>query len=480
VATTTKPATPARKLEPVIWWRWAVVLVPGTLLYFFPLLGLNPQQSRLFGVFVATIIALVAQPVRMGVSVVIAMTLLAVTGTLPPAKVLSGFANLTVWLIFTAFLFARAVTGTGFGTRVGYLFIRRFARTPLRLGYSMAAADLVLAPFVPSDTARGGGIIFPIARSVALAFGSEPGATARRMGTFLMLVSFHATYTASGMFLTGMAANSLIAEFAHNIGHVELTWMRWFSGAAVPGFLTLATMPWLLFRLAAPEIRDTEPARALARAELVRMGPLRRGEKWLVAIMSAVMAGWVTSPWHGIPNTFVALAGLSALLLAQVITWDDLLAEHRAWDALIWFAPLVMMSDALNEVGVVKILSGKLFGLMAGWSWPVVLVAVVTSYCYVHYSFASMTAHVTALYPAFLAAALAGGVQPMLAALPLAYFSNLNAAMTHYGTGSAPVYFGAGYVKQGEWWRLGFLISVINLMWWMGIGPLWWKVVGIW
>ena len=142
-------------MEPVIWWRWAAVLVPGTFLYFFPLLGLNAQQSRLFGVFVATFIALVAQPVRLGVSVVIAMTLLALTGTLAPAKVLSGFANLTVWLIFTAFLFARAVTVTGFGTRVGYLFVRRFARTPLRLGYSMAAADLVLAPFVPSDTARG-------------------------------------------------------------------------------------------------------------------------------------------------------------------------------------------------------------------------------------------------------------------------------------------------------------------------------------
>src|SRR5437870_8103381 len=182
-------------MEPVIWWRWAVVLVPGTLLYFFPLLGLNLQQSRVFGVFVATIIALVAQPVRMGVSVVVAMTLLAVTGTLAPAKVLSGFSNLTVWMVFTAFLFSKAVTATGFGTRVGFLFIQKFARTPLRLGYSLAAADLVLAPFIPSDTARGGGVVFPITRSVALAFGSEPGPTARLMGSFLMLVSFHTTYT---------------------------------------------------------------------------------------------------------------------------------------------------------------------------------------------------------------------------------------------------------------------------------------------
>jgi DASS family divalent anion:Na+ symporter len=176
----------------------------------------------------------------------------------------------------------------------------------------------------------------------------------------------------------------------------------------------------------------------------------------------------------------VALAGLSAILLAKVLTWDDLLAEHRAWDALIWFAPLVMMADQLNELGAIKVLSGKLFGVMQGWPWMLVLAALVTSYCYIHYSFASMTAHITALYPGFFGAALAGGVPPLLAALALAYFSNLNAAMTHYGTGSAPVYFNAGYVRQGEWWLYGFWISVINLIIWLGVGPVWWKLIGIW
>jgi DASS family divalent anion:Na+ symporter len=480
VSAITAQAVPAKAAQPAGWWRWAVVIVPGLLLYFIPLPGMNHAQEHVFAFFVATIIALVAQPVRMAVSVLLAMTLLAVTGTLPAAKVLSGFSNVTVWLIFTAFLFARAVTQTGFGMRVGYLFIERFGRTPLRLGYSLAAADLVLAPFIPSDTARGGGVVFPVTRSVAMAFGSEPGASAGKIGSFLMLVSFHTTYTASAMFLTGMASNPVIAEFARKIGHVELSWVRWLSGSIVPGMLTLAIVPWLLLKLVRPEIRDTGAGRAMARAELVRRGPMKREEKWLVAIMACVMTGWVTSPWHGLPNTFVALSGLCALLLARVIAWEDLLAEHRAWDALIWFAPLLMMSDAMNENGSIKVLSGGLFGVMKGWPWPAVLLALVAAYCYVHYGFASMTAHVTALYPGFLAAALAGGVPPMMAALPLAYFSNLNAAMTHYGTGSAPVFFGAGYVRQGQWWRLGFLISLINLAIWMGIGPWWWKLVGIW
>jgi DASS family divalent anion:Na+ symporter len=462
------------------WARWAAVLIPGTLLFLFPLPGLNAVQSHLLGIFVATIIALVAQPVPMGVSVLIAMTLLALTGTLPPGKVLSGFSNVTVWLIFTAFLFARSVTATGFGSRVGYLFIRQFARSPLTLGYSIAAANVALAPFIPSDTARGGGVIFPITRSVALDFGSEAGATAGRIGTYLMLVGFHSTYTSSAIFLTGMAANPLIAEFAHKIGHIELTWMRWFSGSVVPGFLSLLIVPWLLMRFFKPEIEDMAPARELARSELERMGPPKREEKWLMAIMLGVMAGWVTSPWHGIPNTFVALSGVSALLLVKVMTWDDLLAEHKAWDVLIWFAPLIMMADSLNETGVIQYLSEKLFRVMQGWPWPWVMLGLVVAYLYVHYSFASMTAHATALYPGFLAAALAGGVPPMLAALPLAYFSNLDAGITHYGTGSAPVFFGAGYVIQGDWWRIGFIISVVNLVIWMGVGIWWWKLIGLW
>jgi DASS family divalent anion:Na+ symporter len=469
-----------RPAQAAVWGRWAAVLTPGLLLYFIALPGLNPAQQHLFAIFAATIVALVAQPVPMGVSVLLATTLLALTGTLTPAAVLAGFGNVTVWLIFTAFLFSRAVTQTGFGMRVGYLFIERFARTPLSLGYSLGAAGLVLAPFIPSDTGRGGGIVFPITRSVASAFGSEPGPTARKIGAFLMLVSFHTTYPASAMFLTGMAANPLMAEFAFKIGHVELTWVRWLAGSIVPGTLTLLIVPWLLLRLVRPEIRRTDEARGMARRELARRGPMTRAEKWLVVIMLAVMAGWVTSPWHGVSNTFVALSGLCALLLARVIEWGDLLDERRAWDALIWFAPLIMMSDAMNANGTIKVLSRGLFAAVHGWPWFLAMLALVTAYCYVHYGFASMTGQATALYPAFFAATLAAGVPPIMGALALGYFSNLNAAMTHYGTGSAPVFFGAGFVRQGEWWRVGFLISLVNLVIWLGIGPLWWKLVGIW
>ena len=460
--------------------RWGIVLIPALAIYFAPIPGLNPQQRHLLAVFLGTIIALVARPVPMGVTMLITMTVLALARVLPYARVLSGFSNQTLWLIFTAFLFARAVTQTKFGLRVAYMFVRRFGHSSLTLGYSIAATDLVLAIFIPSDTARGGGIVFPITRSLAQVFDSEPGPTARRIGAFLMLVGFHATYTASAMFLTGMAANPLMADFAMKIAHVELTWARWALAAAVPGLLSMTFVPYLLYRLHPPEIKNTEAARAMARKELAAMGPMTRNERLLVVILVLVMAGWVTSPWHGVPNAFVAMAGVSSLLLTQVLTWDDLLNEHRAWDALIWFAPLLMMAEAMQDLGVIKVLSGAVFSHLAALPWVAALGLLLLTYLYVHYAFASMTAHVTALYPGFLTAAVATGAPGLVAALPLAYFSNLNACLTHYGTGSAPVYFGAGYVSQATWWRLGFLISLLNLVFWLGVGPLWWKVIGLW
>jgi divalent anion:Na+ symporter, DASS family len=461
-------------------WRWAVVLIPGALLYLLPVPALDPGQRHLLAFFAATIIALVARPVPMGVSVLVAMTALAVSGTLPAANVLAGFSDPTVWLIFTAFLFSRAVTQTRLGMRVGYTFIAKFGKRPLTLGYSIACSDLILAPFVPSDTARGGGIICPIVRAVGQALGSEPGTPSGKMGGFLVLVAFHTTYVASAMFLTGMAANPLMADFAYKIGHVELTWLRWLAGSIVPGALSLLFVPYLIYRMHPPGMENTEKAGAHARAELIAMGRMTRPESRLVFIMLAVMAGWISSPWHHIPNAFVALAGVSAILISGVISWDDLLSEGRAWDALIWFAPLIMMADELNKRGVIRTLSQSLFGYTKTLPWLVALVLLVVAYLYVHYGFASMTAHITALYPAFLAAALASGAPPLVAALAFAYFSNLDAGITHYGTGSAPVYFGLGYFTQPAWWKFGFFISVLNLVIWLGIGMCWWRLIGLW
>jgi DASS family divalent anion:Na+ symporter len=118
--------------------------------------------------------------------------------------------------------------------------------------------------------------------------------------------------------------------------------------------------------------------------------------------------------------------------------------------------------------------------MVAGWAWLWALVALVVVYVYSHYAFASLVAHATAMFPAFFAVAIGLGAPPLVAALALGFFSSLNAATTHYGTGPAPIVFGAGYLTQAQWWRVGFLISLLHLAIWLPIGLLWWRMIGLW
>ena len=119
-------------------------------------------------------------------------------------------------------------------------------------------------------------------------------------------------------------------------------------------------------------------------------------------------------------------------------------------------------------------------GMVSGYGWIAAFLVLALVYFYSHYFFASNTAHVASMYAAFLGVSIAAGAPPVLAALVLAFFSNLFAGMTHYGTGPAPVLFGTGYVEIGTWWRTGLLVSFVNIVIWVGLGGLWWKVLGLW
>jgi DASS family divalent anion:Na+ symporter len=122
---------------------------------------------------------------------------------------------------------------------------------------------------------------------------------------------------------------------------------------------------------------------------------------------------------------------------------------------------------------------GKEFGAhLAGFPRLAVYMMVALIYCYIHYFFASATAHISALFPLSMALMVAAGIPPFTAAIALGVLSNINGCLTQYGIGSGPVMYGAGYVPQGQWWRAGFLMSLIYMAVWLVVGPLWWKVLG--
>jgi DASS family divalent anion:Na+ symporter len=320
-------------------------------------------------------------------------------------------------------------------------------------------------------------------RSIATAFGSDPEqGTARKVGTFLTLTAFQGDIVTSAMFLTAMAANPLAQKLAAQQG-VTITWGGWALAALVPGLLSLLVVPLLLYKLCPPEIKTTPDATKLAQTEVARMGPIKADEWMMLGTFALLLVLWIFGPQlGGLTATAAALVGLGVLLLTGVLSWTDVQKEEGAWNTLVWFAALVMMAGFLNQLGLIPWFSATVATSLkaAGLTWTAAFAIVALVYFYSHYLFASNTAHVSAMYGAFLAVAIAVGTPPMLAALVLAFFSNLFSSMTHYGAGPAPVLFGSGFVDIGTWWRLGFVVSVVNIVIWLGVGGVWWKVLGIW
>ncbi|MCH9613708.1 MAG: putative malate transporter YflS [Chlamydiia bacterium] len=454
------------------------VILGGLVFFLQPPVGVEVQAMHMLGIFVFTIIGLILKPLPMGTVSIIGLTLVLLTKTLPFAPAFSGFSNPVVWLIVAAVLISKGFVKTGLGERIAYHLMKALGKTSLGMGYGIVATDLILAPAIPSITARAGGIIYPIILSLSKAFGSEPHAHPRKIGAFLMQTAFQGTVISSAMFLTSMAGNPLAADLAREVG-VNITWAGWAMAAIVPGLISLTVLPLVMYKFYPPEIKETPDARGFAARELKRLGPMKANEMILFGVFVVMIGLWISGPFIQMKAVTAALIGLSFLLLGKVLSWDEVISSKGAWDTLVWFATLVMMASSLNKMGLMKWFSGFVVTHVSHMHWIGGMLTLLIIFFYSHYFFASNIAHIGAMYPPFLIVAISLGTPPMLAALTLGFFGNLFGGLTHYGCGPAPIIYGAGYVKIGKWWQLGFLFSVINIIIWLGLGSIWWKLIGL-
>jgi len=462
-------------------WKGLLVMLLGASIWFSPVPeGLNVEAWRLFAVFAATILAVILQPLPMGVICFASLTLCALIGVLKPAQVLSGFSNLTIWLIVSAFLFSRGFIKTGLGARIAYMITRAVGHRTLNLAYALAVSDLIISPATPSVTARSGGIIFPIAQSLAVAFDSKPGKSARKMGAFLIQSVTHVSMITSSMFLTSQAGNTLVAALALQTLNYEIQWLLWFQAAVVPGIISFLLMPYLLYKFYPPEIKDTPEAKQIAEKELEKMGPMKNSEKILLFVFLLSLFLWATGQWTKVNPTIVGMLGVTIMLFGNVITWQDMISEKSAWDTMIWMGSIITLAGFLNSLGFIAWLSAQISSNMVGLSWIAALGLILVIYMYTQYAFAGLSAHVTALFPALAAVAIVAGAPVAVTVLSMGFISSLCGCLTHYASGPSPIFFGAGYTDVKTWWKIGFFASIFHLIVWIGIGSIWWKVLGLW
>jgi L-tartrate/succinate antiporter len=481
VAPITTPRPAVSMQPPHRWWKALAPIVLALVLASMPAPeGLAPYAWYFFAIFAGVILGLMLEPLPGGAIGLIGVTAVAVLAQFvlfAPAELakpgfkpynaalawaLSGFANSTVWLIFGAFMFALGYEKTGLGKRISLLLVQMMGRRTLTLGYAVAVADTLLAPFTPSNTARSAGTIFPVIRNLPALYDSKPNdPSSRRIGSYVMWVAIATTCVTSSMFLTGLAPNLLAIEMVNKTSHVSLTWSQWFLTFAPIGILLLALIPLVTYWLYPPEVKSGDAVPKWAGEELAKLGGLTNREITLGVLVLLALGLWIFGGDY-INATTVALVVISLMLVLGVVSWDDIVKNSAAWNTLAWFATLVALADGLNRVGFVKWFADTVGAHMGGFSPFAAMLVLVLVFYFTHYMFASITAHVTAMLPVMLAvgATIPGMNMPEYALL-LCLTLGIMGVLTPFATGPSPVYYGSGYLPAKDYWRLGAIFGVL-------------------
>lgn len=460
-------------------WKTFAPLVVWLAIYLWPVPpGLNANQWHYFAVFAAVITGLILESMPVGAVGFIGLTVAGVGGYIEsdPGKslrwMLAGFAESTVWLIVGAFVFSIGYRKSQLGRRIALLLVRSLGTNTLGLGYAVAMSDFLLAPATPSNTARSGGIVYPIISNIPRIYGSEPGPTAGKIGTYVMWTAFAATAVTSSLFFTALAPNAAALAIAKKTVGIDVSWAQWFIGFAPLGLLLMILVPLVSYVVCRPEVKRSPEISEWAGKELTEMGPMSRNEWIMFALILLAMFLWITGstpdirvPFLGsnfINPTTVVFIVISLMLVTGVIEFHDIVSEKSAWEVFFYFTSLLTLASGLNEIGFIKWVATEYAKPLIGLSPPTVMVLLVALFFWIHYFFSSITSHAAAVLPVVLA--VGSGIPDMpvaTLALLCMYSLGLMGVISPYATGPAPMYFGSGYIGKGQFWGFGLLFGLM-------------------
>lgn len=464
------------------WKIWFVVLIGVAVKCIPPPHAVTTKAWNLMAIFTATIVAILIQALPTGAVAFLGLCLTIVTHTLTFDEAFSQFATEGPWVVATSIFLAGGINKTGLGKRLSCLLVSLFGASTLGLTYSLVFSEFLLAPAIPSVAARAGGIMLPICVSLAEACGSRAhDGTARQLGGYLIVTVYQTSTITSAIFLTASSANPLSRLLGSDLSGQDISWLQWAAAGIVPGLVDIALIPLILWFVYPPALKNTEGARELARAEMRVLGPMTKDEWVMLGALLTTVALWVLGSVLKINLVAAAGVGLGIVFLTDVVTWADCTENQVAWDAFTWIAALASMAAQLNTMGVLALFSNvvsKMIDKAHCQAWLSVTILTVL-YVYAHYFFAGAVSQVAALYQSFVQIAIGTGVPRLLASLIFAYNSNILGSLTHYSQSHSPMFYSAGYLPLNTFLGLGLLISVVNIVVWLGVGAAWWKILNL-
>jgi DASS family divalent anion:Na+ symporter len=162
----------------------------------------------------------------------------------------------------------------------------------------------------------------------------------------------------------------------------------------VPGTILCLLLPYFYFIIFCP-VNNQSGIQHKIGLKLAVLGMISKKEIHLLGILVFCLVFWVFGSYLDISTTFVAMVSLFAIITFNIMSWNDVVKNYKAWDSFFWLSLMIKLSQQISDSGLAKsfgdscastIISMNLDGFGASF-----LLAII--YFLTMYLFSSITAY---------------------------------------------------------------------------------------
>jgi solute carrier family 13 (sodium-dependent dicarboxylate transporter), member 2/3/5 len=430
--------------------------------------GLSPAGQRVLAVAGLAIGLWCAEPVPAGVTGIVIVAALVLSGGVPGLReALAGFAEPVAYFLIGVLTLGLAVLRSGLAERLARFFLGRCNGRARALYLQLLLAFPLLTFVLPSATTRTGILVYVYEQALDLS--QVPRGAPLAKAVMLALNSINRL--ASTVLLTGGITPMLAASLIGGI-----SWSRWLVLMSVPFGVLLILGAGLIYIL---HRRGFDIALSCLPAE--RPKPLSGMEIRTLIITLGASLLWLTDAWHHWNPALPAILALACLLAPGigVLTWRDF-ESHFGWSNFFVLASSVSLAQALNSSGASAWIAQLIVRGMPSFGQHPLLVVVVLLVVSapVRLLIPNISGFLATTIPIAMSICSATGINPVIGGLAVMIAGD---AVLYYPAQSASslVVYERGHLSAPEIFRFGLWMTLVAFVVVLTVALPYWAAVGL-
>ncbi len=321
-------------------YRALIVAFLSMLSYFLPL-PLSHQAHLVLSILVLSAGFWATEVIPLFLTALIASILIVFTGIFSFSTAVGKFADPILVLFFGGFLIARAMQKQELDQRLGWMIGSNLSNIRLLL-FALMLVTMFLSMWI-SNTAAS-----IIMMAIGLVVMGKMGAGLANFGKAMVLGIAYAANIGGMATIIGSPPNAIAVAHLSKMASLDISFLSWLV-RALPLSLILIFVAWIiLVFIFPPEVREV--------SKVLRTFPkLNRAQKLFMGIFGLTVALWLTTDFHGLSSSLIAISSATVLFLVGLLDKDDLAVI--GWDTLILFGGGLVLGAAMFDSGLALYLS---------------------------------------------------------------------------------------------------------------------------